>query len=177
MRTLVVYESMYGNTHTIADSIGVGLRSEGEVTVLPVHEATAELVAWADLVIVGGPTHVHGMTRPTSRHGAAESAAKPGSTVTLEPDAQGIGVRDWLAALAHVTGTPAAAFDTRLSGPALFTGRASSGIATELRHHGFVLVVEPESFFVDRENRLVADEDQRATRWGERVAAGLKVPA
>ena len=64
MHTLVVYESMFGNTHKIADGIAAGLRPTGEVRVVPVHEATDELVAWADLVVVGGPTHIHGMTRP-----------------------------------------------------------------------------------------------------------------
>ncbi len=175
MRALVVYESMYGNTHTIADSIATGLRSAGEVRVIPVAEATAELMAWADLVVVGGPTHVHGMTRATSRRGAVEAAAKPDSRVTLDPDAQGAGLRDWLAALGQAKGKEAAAFDTRVSGPALLTGRASSGIASELRHHGFTLVVEPESFLVDRDNALVVDEPDRAIRWGERVAARLTV--
>ena len=36
MRALIVYESMYGNTHEIADKIAEGLRPHGEVHVVPV---------------------------------------------------------------------------------------------------------------------------------------------
>src|SRR5437867_2546462 len=64
MRALVVYESMYGNTHLVADAIADGLRTNGEVTVVPVKELSAELVDRADLLVMGSPTHVHGMTRP-----------------------------------------------------------------------------------------------------------------
>ena len=32
MRAVVVYESMYGNTHLIADAIGAGLRTAFDVT-------------------------------------------------------------------------------------------------------------------------------------------------
>jgi menaquinone-dependent protoporphyrinogen IX oxidase len=44
VRALVVYESMYGNTRGIAGNIADGLRSTCEVTLVPVAEATAELV-------------------------------------------------------------------------------------------------------------------------------------
>jgi hypothetical protein len=173
MRTLIVYESIYGNTHAIADAIAAGLRSHGEARVAPVHAATAELVAWADLLVVGGPTHAHGMTRGTSRKGAIEAAAKPGSELVVDPDATGPGVRDWLDALDRAAATRAAAFDTRFDGPTLFTGRASTGIASKLRNHGFTLVAEAESFLVDRHTQLVPGEADRAERWAARLAEVL----
>ena len=61
MRALVVYESMYGNTHVIASNIEDGLRATHEVTLVPVTAATAELVSHADLLVVGAPTHMHGL--------------------------------------------------------------------------------------------------------------------
>jgi hypothetical protein len=64
MRALVVYESMYGNTHAIACAIAAGLRATHEVTLVPVSAATPELPAEADLLIVGGPTHMHGAQKP-----------------------------------------------------------------------------------------------------------------
>jgi hypothetical protein len=173
MRALIVYESIYGNTHAVADGIAAGLRSLGDVRVVPVHEATAELVAWADLVVVGSPTHAHGMTRTSTRKGAIEAAGKPNSALALDPDAAGPGVRDWLGSLGRVHGTRAAAFDTRFDGPAMFTGRASGGIANGLRHLGFALAAEPESFLVDRRTKLVAGEADRAARWGARLAETL----
>ena len=67
MRALVVYESMYGNTHVVASNIADGLRATHEVTLVPVAEATEDLVAEADLLVVGGPTHMHGLSSPASR--------------------------------------------------------------------------------------------------------------
>lgn len=55
MRALVVYESMFGNTHLVASNIADGLRAGYEVTVVPVAEATPELVAAADLLVAGAP--------------------------------------------------------------------------------------------------------------------------
>jgi hypothetical protein len=176
MRALIVYESIYGNTHAAADGIAAGLRPHGEVRVVAVHEASAELISWADLVVVGGPTHAHGMTRTSTRKGAVDAVTKPGSDLALDPDAAGPGIREWLGSLGKVRGTQAAAFDTRVNGPEMFTGRASAGIANELRQLGFALAAEPESFLVDRHTHLVAGEADRATQWGARLAEIL-VPA
>lgn len=171
MRALVVYESLFGNTHAIGDAIAAGLRPCGDVRVVPIGEASADLVAWADLVVAGGPTHVHGMSRPKSRVDGRARAAKPGSTLALDPAAAGEGLREWLDALVEVGGTSAAAFDTRVSGPALLTGRASRAIARGLRKRGFRLVADPESFLVDAQTELVAGEAARAKAWGEQLAA------
>ena len=171
MNALVVYESLFGNTHAIADAVAAGLRTHGEVRVVPVGDAGVDVVAWADLVVAGGPTHVRGMSRSKSREDGLARASKPDSTLVLDPAASGGGLRDWLDALAKAAGTPAAAFDTRVSGPALFTGRASSAIATGLRKRGFRLLADPESFLVDAHTELVAGEIERATAWGERIAA------
>ncbi len=172
MRAVVVYESQFGNTHLIADAIGAGLRSGYEVSVLPVTRADQAVLNDADLVVVGGPTHAHGMTRNATRQGAAKMAAEPDSGLTLEPDAVREGLREWLGSLgkskAHAK---AAAFDTRMQGPAPFTGRASKGVGRALRHHGYELVAEPESFVVTKDNRLVPEEDERARTWGARLAA------
>ena len=99
MRALVVYESMYGNTHVVASNIADGLRATHEVTLVPVAEATEDLVAEADLLVVGGPTHMHGLSSPASRRMAAQAAAKPASGLSLDPDACGPGLRDWLKGL------------------------------------------------------------------------------
>ena len=67
MRALVVYESMYGNTHVVAMNIAAGLSARHDVTLVPVTRATPELVAGADLLVVGGPTHMHRMSTAASR--------------------------------------------------------------------------------------------------------------
>ena len=171
MKTLVVYESLYGRTHAIAEAIAVGLRPHGEVRVVPVGEAGSDLITWADLVVAGGPTHVHGMSRSKSRENGRARATKPVSSLTLDPAASGAGVREWLDGLVKVDGKQAAAFDTRVTGPALITGRASGAIARGLRHHGFKLVDDAESFLVDSQTELLAGEIDRATAWGTQLAA------
>ena len=47
MRALVVYESMYGNTHVVASNVADGLRYDYEVTLVPVAKASAELAEHA----------------------------------------------------------------------------------------------------------------------------------
>lgn len=171
MRAVVVYESMFGNTHVVADHIATGLAATHEVSVVPVHDATVELLDGVDLLIVGGPTHVHGMTSERTRAAAVETAAKPGSDVVLDPDAEGEGLRDWFDDLPELSGVRAAAFDTRVGSVApIVSGRASKGIARRLRHHGLDLVVEPESFLVDADNHLMEGEAARASAWASAVA-------
>jgi hypothetical protein len=169
MRALVVYESMYGNTNTIAERIAEGLRASFDVTVVASEDAAVQDVSGADLVVCGGPTHVHTMATKRSRQAAATAAEKPDSGLQLEPHAGGIGVREWLAGIGPHTGT-AAAFDTRLTGPAWFTGRAGRAIGRRLRRAGFRLAVKPESFLVDKRNHLVQGEADRAAAWGAALA-------
>ena len=171
---VVVYESMFGNTHVIADRIATGLRERlDDVTVVPVHDATAELVGATDLLVVGGPTHVHGMSSHLSRQSAKDMAAKD-EDLDLDPDAEGPGLRDWFDEVPTGQSGRAAAFDTRVHATTLVTGQASKGIAKRLGRHGFELVAEPESFFVDKENHLEAEEADRASAWGRRLAESLQ---
>ena len=128
MRALVVYESMYGNTHVVAGNIADGLRDTCDVTLVPMAEATWDLVADADLLVAGAPTHMHGLSSRSTRRMAAEAAAKDGSGLRMDPDADGPGMRDWLRDLGHRNGL-AATFDTRINGVPAFTGRASRRIA------------------------------------------------
>lgn len=174
MRALVVYESMYGNTHAVAISIAAGLRDTHEVTLVSVTQATRELVSAADLLVVGGPTHMHGMSSDTSRRMAVETARKPDSGLNLDPDADGPGVRTWLGGVS-APGTLAAAFDTRMQGIPALTGRASHGISRLLKRHGYRLLDPPESFLVSKQSTLVEGEAARARSWGS--ALGIAAAA
>jgi hypothetical protein len=174
MKAVVIYESMYGNTHLIASAVADGFRRYGEAVVVPVDEADASVVGSADVVIVGGPTHAHGMSHVATRKGAIEDAEKPDSELVLDADAdEDEGLREWFASLDQVF-TNAAAFDTRFNYSAALTGRASKGIARKLRHHGATLIAEPESFFVQKDNHLEAHEEARAQEWGARLASILQ---
>jgi hypothetical protein len=170
MKAVIVYESMFGNTRAVADAIADGFRLGNEAVVVPVTQARPEVLDGADLVVVGGPTHVHAMSRAGTRKGAAQMAGKPGSGLTLEPGAACLGLRDWFAGLGQVT-IAAAAFDTRIDGLAVFTGQASKGIARQLRHHGFHLVAGPESFLITKGNQLRAGEEDHAKAWGRLLSS------
>jgi hypothetical protein len=168
MRAVVVYESSYGNTHLVADAIAQGLGTEFETTVVSVAAAERKLIEGAELLVVGGPTHVHGLSRSSTRKAAIEAGDR--DRIPLDPDADELGLRDWFGTLGD-SAMAAAAFDTRMdSAPPLITGRASKEISRRLRKHGFHEVIEPESFLVNKHNKLDGGELERARRWGERLA-------
>jgi flavodoxin-like protein len=175
MRAVVVYESMFGNTHAIAEAVARGLRPGNDVTVVPVARVSREVLAGADLVVAGGPTHVHGMSRAKTREAAVAQAGKARGSLSLDPDAaaDGPGMREWSGSLAGVS-AKAAVFDTRQKGPALFTGQASKAIARSLRRQGLD-VIGQASFLVTSGNKLVAGEGDRAQRWGQALAAQAAV--
>jgi flavodoxin len=170
MRAAVVYESWYGNTRQVAETIARELRRDGEVDVLSVDEPPPPLDE-LDLLVVGAPTHIHGLSSASSRKSAIEHGHDPGPP--------GIGVRGWLKLLPEVEGRRAAAFDTRLDKPVVLVGSAARGIARRLRRHGFELIVAPESFFVlDAEGPLEDGDLDRARKWARELAAATKtVPA
>lgn len=172
MDVLVVYESSYGNTHLIADAIGEGLTGAHTVAVVPVAKATDDLVRRADLVVVGGPTHIHGMSRPATREKAAEAVQQPSSSLVLDADAEGPGLREWFDGIGSFKAF-GAAYDTRFDGSPLLTGRASKGISKQLRRHGFREIDEPKSFLVTKQTELATGQQDDARRWGEELAGAL----
>lgn len=172
MRAVIIYESMYGNTRLIAEAVARGMGPGNDVIVVPVAVATRELLGGADLVVAGGPTHIHGMSQARTRKAAVAQARKADGGPDLDADAEGPGLRDWLGSLGQVS-AGAAAFDTRLAGPAVFTGRASKGIARLLARHGLTLIAPAKSFLVASGNRLRPGEEDRAQEWGRELAAKL----
>ena len=173
MRVLVVYESMFGNTRRVAEAIAAGLGDAAEVEVVRAADAGSTDPGTADLLVVGAPTHVHGLPRPTSRTGAPAQAEKSGGDLVLEPGAdRAVGVREWLDSLDDLP-VRGAAFDTRVDGPTAFTGRASKGIAKRLGALGVDPLVPAESFCVDKRTVLVPGELERARAWGGQLAAAM----
>ena len=94
------------------------------------------------------------------------------SEVCVDFDALGPGLREWFGSLGDHR-VRAAAFDTRMHGPAALTGRAAKGVSHLLRQHGFDVVAEPESFLVTKQDRLEPHETIRAREWGTRLAASV----
>jgi hypothetical protein len=88
MRSLVVYESWFGNTQQIADKIAAALAAEGGVQVVSVDDPLPSLIE-IDLVVLGAPTHVHGLSSTRSRKGAIDQRgdAAPAAGSTGSPPA------------------------------------------------------------------------------------------
>src|SRR3954454_19955965 len=107
MRVVVVFESLFGNTRDVAESIAAGATDAlpgAQVDVLRVGEAVPERVASADLLIVGGPTHNRGPTTTLSRKAGVAADREPGDRHEFEPGAEGPGIRDWFHGLAQADG-------------------------------------------------------------------------
>lgn len=88
MNAIVIYESIYGNTRAIAEAIADGL---GDAPVMTPGEPPAGGLP-PDLLVVGGPTHVHGMATARSCR-AAVDAARPGTQETAGAASHGIAKR------------------------------------------------------------------------------------
>jgi hypothetical protein len=169
MRALVVYESLYGNTGAIAETIAEGLRSAGmPVEAGPISRIDPGEAEGADLLMVGGPTHVHGMSRTRTRRIAIEDLE-----MRFGMPADAPGLREWMHGLPRGLGRRAVAFDTRLHKPVAVSGSAARGIAHRLEGHGYVVVVPPQSFFVTAENRLEPGQLEWAEAWSTDLALSV----
>lgn len=169
MRVAIVFDSMFGNTHQIALAIAEGLAAHGTVDLLPVDDAPVRLSNDLALLVVGGPTHGHGLSNRTSRR---VNATQVGQGAT----AGRIGLREWLADLADAPhgdtprALPVATFDTRFHKPRWLTGSAAVSAARQLSRRGYTPAAPPESFFVEHgAGPLLAGELDRARRWGARL--------
>jgi hypothetical protein len=164
---LVIFESMFGNTQVIAQAVADGLARHLPVDLVEVGEAPAAVGADVELLVVGGPTHAFGLSRPGTRQSAAEQAGT--GLVSAR-----IGLREWLGGLAG--GSPevaVAAFDTRVSKPRL-PGSAAAAAEKRLRRLGFRVAAKSRSFYVDgTTGPLVSGEADRARRWGEELALAM----
>ncbi|HYN94332.1 MAG TPA: flavodoxin [Pilimelia sp.] len=168
MRTLVVFESMFGNTETIASAVAAGLAPYLDVTVVEVGAAPTSVPDDVNLLIVGGPTHAFGMTRPDSRRSAVQQAG--GSTIS-----RGDGIREWISTVELVRReVPVATFDTRVNKPRV-PGSAARGAARRLRRRGARLIADPQSFYVTgTPGPLLDGEVDRARHWGATLWAALR---
>ena len=174
MRLVVVYESMFGATRIIAEAIAGGSSEYDETTVVRASEVGGSVLYDADLVVVGGPTHVRSMSRPSTRKGAPGYARKHGGDLALEPGAdEAPGVREWIDHLGQHT-IFAAAFDTRVKGPAALTGSACKAINRGLAGHGMSVVAPAESFLIDKNGSLLPGEVGRAAAWGATLTEAVR---
>jgi flavorubredoxin len=164
MLTVVIYDSSFGNTARVAQAIGRGAATLGDVSVLSAGEAGGQ-AEHADLLFVGGPTQRHRMS--------------PGLAAFLDSLPR-----------RSLQRVPAASFDTRYRMTAFLTGSAAKDAAGRLRRAGCQVMAPPESFFMEKDippkgekrrhalEGLEAGELERAEEWGRSVAtAAFRGPA
>jgi flavodoxin I len=152
MKTLVVYDSVYGNTEKIARAIGGALT--GDVKMLRANEVRASDLQSIDVLIVGSPTQGFRPTKPVQ------------AFIDNIPEGS-------------LKGIKVLAFDTRMSaaesGRALgviirMGGYAASRIAKALEKKGGNLATDPEGFIVKgREGPLKEGEVERATATTQKI--------
>jgi flavodoxin len=149
MKTLVVYDSLYGNTEKIAQAIGAALT--GEVKVSRVGEVDPSGLSSFDLLIIGSPTH-GGQSSPPMRE--------------FLDKVQPRGLED----------VKVATFDTRHSSKlTVIFGYAAGRIAGSLKKKGATLIVSPEGFLVTgTEGPLKEGELERAAAWAHQITQSIK---
>lgn len=154
MKSLVIYDSVFGNTEKIARSIAAALGTQA----IPVSQADSNQLRGFDLLVVGSPTRGF---RPT------EGISKLLNGLPKN----------------HLTGVRVAAFDTRIVLETIDSkalrflvdkgGYAASTIAKVLEKKGGKLAVPEEGFFVTGEQGPLKDgELERAASWVRKVQYG-----
>ena len=132
MRGYVVYESFFGNTKQIAEAIAEGLSPAFEVDVAAVQHA--DLEPQAELVVIGGPTHMGGISRWLTRGGARRQARSEGREPPSEAGASARGsstrrcrtVAGWRCSIPQCAALAACRWGRRRKG----SRGASNGVAT-----------------------------------------------
>ena len=161
MHAVVVYESFWGNTAAVARAIaeGIGVGAAAMTT----EQATPDVVADADLVVVGAP--VLGFRLPTDaiREALLREYGAPTPADTTHPS-----MRSWLEALPPGRAL-VAAFETRFR----FSPGGSIGtIVHELERAGYRALAKGKKFLVTgKYGPLKEGELERAREWGAELAA------
>ncbi|CAM3665168.1 flavodoxin family protein [Occultella aeris] len=160
MSAYIVYESMFGNTAGVAEAVANGVATCLPVELVEVGDAPMILDLQAELLIVGAPTHVFGLSRPRTRDDAVERAGRVISDGRL--------MRDWIDSRSALS-LSVATFDTHVNPP--IPGSAARTMAKLLTRRGCTLVADPVSFHVSGTDGPVSPgELGRAIEWGASIA-------
>src|SRR5690554_2427423 len=173
-RALVVFESMFGNGHRVADLVAAGLRDAGfEATVCRVADAPS--APDVELLVMGGPTHALGMSRSATRasRGTHVATHDDRARAAGEPDAdKGPGIREYLRRLSIRPGLAVGVYDTRVN--TTVPAGASRGMARRVTALGGDLLTSAQGFPVAGVTGPLCDGvEARARAWGGQLAAAV----
>jgi hypothetical protein len=164
MKAIVVYESYWGNTAAVARAIAEGLGPDAKA--LTTTDATAAIIATADLIVAGSPVIAFGLPTEKMRESIR---AKPGKA-PAPPDLSHPSLQSWLAGMPKGGGR-FAAFETRVKRS---PGGATPKIVRGLEDAGYTPIGEAQRFIVKGKfGPLLDGELDRARQWGTELAKAI----
>jgi len=158
-KTLIIYDSFYGNTQQIALAIANAFENQEDITLLRVGEVRPDHFEGLKLLIVGSPTQRFRSTPAVSNllNGISKGRLKGVKVAAF----------DTRLTMSEIKETPALAFFVRLFGHSAY---AAKPIADSLQKSGGELIMPPEGFYVEgMEGPLVQGETERAEHWARQI--------
>ena len=173
MKAIVVYESYWGNTASVAKAIAEGLGPEAKA--MSTADAKAEELQGIGLIVAGSPIIAFSLPSEKTRN---DMLAKPDKKAPSPPDLSHPSMRAWLVALpkAGVSGgespVRAAAFET---GFKLSPGGSAGKILKMLGEMGYEPAAKKQRFLVKGSyGPMKEGELDRAKAWGAELAKTVK---
>lgn len=158
MKILVLYDSFFGNTEQIAQTVTKALQPDNSLVIKRVSEVESMQMQGLDLLVIGSPTRGFRPSKATS----AFLKGLPASALS---------------------GVKAAAFDTRIDAetikPGILRGIVKMGgyavkpMTDMLRKKGAEVLGVAQGFFVEESEGPLRDgELERAAEWAKNMLAG-----
>lgn len=145
MTSLIVFDSITGNTKLIAYAISEGLSEYGHVVIKKTDEESIIDVSIADILVIGSPTENR---KPTMM------------MMQFINDLPNKSSNNFLFT----------SFDTKYNSAKWFSGSAAAWIVKRLERANFKLLIPSVSFFINRtDQNLVEYESRRADKWGKLI--------
>lgn len=155
MKSLVIYDSAYGNTAKIAHAISASLQGYGTSDVKLIEEVSDDEVKAADLIVIGSPTQA-GRPTNSAQQFVSELLAEPFKNKKIalfdtrfEAHDQSVGLRILMKTI----------------------GYAAPKMARTAQRKGLHVISEPIGFIVtDTKGPLKDGEAERAAAWATQLA-------
>lgn len=159
MKTVIIYDSYFGNTEKIANEIGKTISNSHEVEIHKVSNISYSVLDGADLLIIGSPTRAFNPTKPIS------------SFIKGIPSNK-------------LQGIKATVFDTRMDVNIVKSkvlnffvklfGYAAETMEKTLKNKGVQITAKSEWFYVlESEGPLKDGELEKASEWGKSIINSL----